>query len=210
MASDTDPRHQIPSPESLGPLFEEYRPRLGRMVAMRLDPRLLRRVEVCDVLQEAFLEVTRRLDEYRSSRSTPFFLWVRFLTGQKLLEIHRRHLETDRRDRNREVSPQFPAASSASMARALLDPGPTPSEVAVQAEEGQHLKEALDRLDEADREILVLRYFERLSNEEAAQVLGLTPSGAKQRLLQAMRRIKNVLGPLIRDWSNREEADGRS
>ena len=186
------------SPENLGALLEEFRPRLEHMVALRLDPRLRRRVEVSDVLQEAFVEVTQRLDEYRTSGSMPFFLWVRYLTGQRLLKIHHRHLETDRRDRNREISPRFPAASSFSMAQALLDPAPSPSEIAVHAEEQQRLQEALERLDEADREILVLRHFEQLSNEEAAHVLGLTPSGAKQRHLQAMRRIKAALGPLIR------------
>lgn len=204
MPSDIEP----PADESLqrlGALLEEFRPRLERMLELRLDQRLRRRVEVADVLQEAYLDVARRLEEYRATRSMPFFLWVRFLVGQKLLEVHRRHLDTDRRDRNREVSPQFPAASSASMALALLDPAPSPSEVVARAEEHGRLQEALDRLDENDREVLVLRYFEQLSNEEAAQVLGLTPSGAKQRHLQAMRRIKVALGPLIRGWQEAEE-----
>jgi RNA polymerase sigma-70 factor (ECF subfamily) len=172
------------------------------MLEFRMDPRLRRRVEVSDVIQEACVEVTKRLGEYRASPSMPFFLWVRFLTGQKLLEIHRRHLETGRRDRNREVSPRFPAASSASMALALLDPGPSPSEAAVQTEDQRRLQAALDRLDESDREILVLRYFEQLSNEEAAHVLGLTASGSRQRHLQAMRRLKSALGPLLRDWES--------
>jgi RNA polymerase sigma-70 factor (ECF subfamily) len=84
------------------------------------------------------------------------------------------------------------------MARSLLDPAPSPSELAGRAEEERRLQEALERLEEVDREVLVLRYFEQLSNEETAQVLGLTPSGAKQRHVQAMRRIRVALGPLIR------------
>lgn len=165
-----------------------------------MDPSLRRRVEVSDVLQEAFVEVMRRLDEYRSSGSLPFFLWVRFLAGQKLHDVHRRHLGAERRDRHKEISTPFPAASSLSLAEALLDPASSPSEIAARAEEQQRLQEALEKLDETDREILVLRYFELLSNDETAQVLGLSPSGAKKRHLRALSHLKAALGPLEGLW----------
>ncbi len=186
--------------ESVGAMLEQFRPRLERMLALRMDPSLRRRVEVGDVLQEAYVEVLRRLDEYRASGSTPFFLWVRFLAGQKLHDVHRRHLGAGRRDRHKEISTPFPAASSQSLAKALLDPASSPSEVAAHAEEQQHLQAALERLDETDREILVLRYFELLSNEETAQVLGLSVPGAKKRHVRALGYLKAALGPLERLW----------
>src|SRR4051812_19263857 len=73
-------------------LLVAYRARLRRMVALRLDPRLQGRVDPSDVIQEACLDASRRLPEYRDEPAVPFYLWLRFLVGQRVLEQHRRHL----------------------------------------------------------------------------------------------------------------------
>src|SRR5467141_3493529 len=76
----------------LGQLLQSHRKRLRRMVRLRMDPKLQGRVDASDVLQEAFLEAAQRLAEYLRDPRMPFFLWLRFLTGQKLLTLRRRHL----------------------------------------------------------------------------------------------------------------------
>src|SRR5205809_7924448 len=73
-------------------LFTLYRDRLGAMVRLRLNRRLQDRIDPSDVLQEAYLEVCRVLPDYLRSPTVPFFLWVRHITGQKLITVHRRHL----------------------------------------------------------------------------------------------------------------------
>src|SRR3954449_11195832 len=75
-----------------------HRDRLKRMVHLRLSRRLQGRVDDSNVLQEAYLEVGRRLDEYLREPALPFFLWLRHMTGLKLAEVHRRHLGTQARD----------------------------------------------------------------------------------------------------------------
>ena len=112
-------------PASLGSFLQEFRPRLRRMVATRIDPRLTGRVDPSDVLQEAFVDVTRRLEEYRHAPGVPFFVWVRFLTGQKLLEFHRRHLGAAKRDVRREVAAnrRVPEAATGTLVGLLLDGG---------------------------------------------------------------------------------------
>ncbi len=113
----------------LGAVLEGYRGRLRRMISLRLDPRLRRRLDSSDVIQEAFVDVTKRLEEYRSTPKMPFYLWVRLLTAQKLMEFHRRHLGAEMRDVRREVAARvYPEASSASMARAIVDQGSSPSQ----------------------------------------------------------------------------------
>ena len=71
---------------------------------LRLDPRLQGRVDASDVIQEGYLDAMRRLDEYIRDPSVPFYLWLRFLVGQRVHEQHRRHLGTPGRDAGREVS----------------------------------------------------------------------------------------------------------
>src|ERR1700749_2668231 len=76
-----------------GDLLQRLRGRLKRMVVLRLDPRLQGRVDPSDVIQEAYLDATKRLHDYAAdTEPMPFYLWLRFLVAQMILEHHRRHL----------------------------------------------------------------------------------------------------------------------
>jgi len=186
-------------PGRFGALLEEYRPRLRRMVALRLDPRLHGRIDPSDVIQETYLDAVARLAEYLLKPTMPFFLWLRFLAGQKLVTLHRHHLGRQMRAAGREVSlyrGRSPEASSAALAAQLLGREARPSEAAIRAEMKIRLQEALNSMDPLDREVLALRHFEQLSLAETAQVLGLTESGACRRHLRALRRLKEILSSL--------------
>jgi len=187
------------SPQEWGALLERHRVRLRRMVALRLDRRLQGRVDASDVIQEAFLEASVRLPDYLREPSMPFFLWLRFLTGQKLLELHRHHLGAQMRDAGREVSlhrGSLPEASSAALAAQLLGHDTRPSEAAIRAERKIRLQEALNSMDPLDREVLALRHFEHLNNAEAAQVLGLRESAASKRYIRALKKLKEILSSM--------------
>ena len=180
-------------------LFQHYRGRLRRMVRLRLDRRLQGRVDPSDVLQEAYLDLARRVPEYVADPRLPFFLWLRLLTGQRLLMVHRQHLGTQMRDVGHEVSlfnGPLPQASSASLAAQLLGRLTTPSQAAVRAEMQLRLQEALNQMDPLDREVLALRHFEELSNGETAAVLGLQKAAASNRYVRALRRLKEVLSAM--------------
>jgi RNA polymerase sigma-70 factor (ECF subfamily) len=179
-----------------GALLERHRQRLRRMVTLRLDQRLQGRIDASDVIQEAFLEASQRLPEYVQQPAMPFFLWLRFLTGQKLLELHRHHLGAQMRDAGREVSlyrGALPTASSAALAAQLIGHDTRPSEAAIRAERKIRLQEALNSMDALDREVLALRHFEQLNNAETAQVLGLQSSAASKRYVRALKKLKDIL-----------------
>jgi RNA polymerase sigma-70 factor (ECF subfamily) len=187
-------------PDSWGRLLERHRARLRKLVALRLDPRLQGRVDPSDVIQEAYLDAARRLPEYaQEPERMPFYLWLRFLVGQRILELHRRHLGAQGRDAGREVSlyrGPMPEASSAAIAAQLIGRQTSPSQAAVRAERKLRLQEALNRMDPIDREVLVLRHFEQLTNGECARVLGLGESAATKRYLRALGRLKDILSAL--------------
>lgn len=186
-------------PTRLGAMLEEHRPRLRRMVALRMDPRLHGRIDPSDVIQDTYLEVSARLAEYLQKPTMPFFLWLRFLAGQKLVTLHRHHLGRQMRDAGRELSlyrGRLPEASSAALAAQLLGHETRPSEAAVRAELKIRLQEALNTLDPLDREILALRHFEQLSLAETAAVLDITESGACRRHLRALKRLREILSGL--------------
>ena len=180
----------------LGQLFEQYQGRLEQMVRLRLDQRLQGRLDPADVLQEVFLDFVRRLPDYTAAPKLPFYLWLRLLTGQKLVDLHRQHLGAQMRDAGLEISLQsgpFPRASSKSVAELVLSRLTSPSRAAIRAETQLHVQRALNEMDPMDREVLVLRHFEMLSNEETARVLEIKPSAASNRHLRALKRLKDIL-----------------
>ena len=180
-------------------LLERYRPRLRRMVALRLDPRLRGRVDASDVIQEGYLDAIRRLEEFIRDPSVPFYIWLRFLVGQRVQEQHRRHLGSAGRDVGREVSiycGAMPGASTGALAARLLGKLTSPSQAAVRAERKIRLQEALNRMDPLDREILVLRHYEQMTNGDAAAALGLTFKAASKRYTRAVERLEEILNGL--------------
>jgi RNA polymerase sigma-70 factor (ECF subfamily) len=180
----------------LGELFVRYRERLRQMIRLRLDRRLYGRIDASDVLQEAYVDVARRFPEYNADPAVPFYLWLRSLTGQRLITLHRQHLGAQIRDAGQEVSlyrGALPQASSISLAHHLLGRLTSPTQVAVKAEMQLRLQEALNAMDPLDREVLVLRHFEELTNNETAEVLGLAKSAASKRYIRALERLREVL-----------------
>ncbi len=180
---------------ALGELFGSYRDRLKRLVRLRLDRRLQRRVDPSDVLQEAYIDLARKLPAYASKPSMPFFLWVRLVVVERLIRLHRTHLEAAARDAGREVPIDGggPRADSASIAAQLMGRITTASRAAERAERRRQLESTLNDMDPTDREVIVLRHFEELSNDEAAGVLGLSKAAASKRYVRAMLKLKAVL-----------------
>jgi RNA polymerase sigma-70 factor, ECF subfamily len=185
---------------ALGEFFGRHHGRLLKMARLRLDRRLRGRFDPEDVLQEAFLDATRRLGDYAADPKMPPFLWLRFLTIQRLQTLHRLHLGVQSRDASREVSlhnGSLPAADSRSLAAQLLGRLTTPSRAAIRAEIQIKIQHALDAMDPIDREILALRHFEELNNGETAAVLGIHKAAASNRYVRALRRLKELRSPSL-------------
>lgn len=182
--------------QALMEVFVQYRERLKRMVRLRIDRRVQQRVDVSDVLQEAYLDVAKRAPEYLEKPDMDLFLWLRWLTGERLLAIHRRHLGAQKRDVAKDIAIHrgaIPHAASASLAAQLLGHLTNPGEAAIRAELQIKLQEVLNDMDEIDREVLVLRHFEELTNNEVSEVLGIHKAAASNRYKRALIRLKDIL-----------------
>jgi RNA polymerase sigma-70 factor (ECF subfamily) len=181
---------------ALNEIFAQHRARLRTMVELRLDRRLQARVDASDVVQEAYVDAVRRLDEYLKDDKYPLFLWLRLLVGERLLKLHRQHLGTQLRDAGLEVSiyrGALPAASSAALAAQLIGKHTSPTQAAVRAERMIRVQEALNALEPIDREVLSLRHFEEMTLVETALSLGIEEAAAAKRYIRALKRLKAVL-----------------
>ncbi len=187
----------------LAELFERYRERLRRMVEIRMDPRIRARLDASDVLQEAFLDVTRDLPSYLADAKLSPLLWLRLHVGRRLTTLHRQHLGVHMRDAGREISlyrDALPEASSAALASMLLGRHTSPTQAAQRAERLLRVQEALNSLEPIDREVLALRHFEQLSRSETAEVLGIGQETAAKRYFRALKRLKDVLATTPGGW----------
>ncbi len=182
-------------PSVLADLFQLYRDRLKRLILLRMHPRLATRLDASDVLQETYIELSRRLPEYAKERKLPFFLWLRLLAGERLLHLQRMHLGAEMRTVYRELNlaSAMPDASVWNLASQLAGEFTSADRNLIQAELRQKLVDALEQMEPNDREIVALRHFEELSTQEIAEVLQLTRSGVLKRYMRAIRRLRDVV-----------------
>lgn len=176
-------------------LLEQHRAALRRVIAMRLDRGIARRIDASDVVQDVLFEASKRLADYLQDPRMPFHLWLRHLAMDRMIDVHRRH-HAQRRDVGRERPLQAAATSGKSsldLAAQLQDQELTPAAAALRKELAGRFLEVLERLDDQDREIILLRHVEHLGNSEAAEALGLAPAAAGMRYLRAIRRVKSLL-----------------
>ncbi len=172
-------------------LLERLRERLLRMVQFRLDPRLVGRIDAEDVLQESYIEAGKRLQAYRDD-DKPFLVWIRMMTQQTMIDLHRKHLGAKMRSAGREIT----APRSGTLSGFFVGHYTSPSNAVMREELRQKVEEALESMDEIDREVLLLRHFEELSNKDAAAVLGIQENAASNRYVRALVRLKGILGNL--------------
>jgi RNA polymerase sigma-70 factor (ECF subfamily) len=187
-----------------GELLVQHQDQLERLIRVRMDPRLRVRVDATDVVQETFLEATRRRVEFENQTEMPLLVWLRLIALQNLTRLYRMHLLVKSRSAHREVMFAGSAAPSAILATQLLGQLTTPSQALVRDELEQKLVAALESLEAVDRECIILRNFERLTNAETASILGLNESTASSRYLRALQKLKLILdsieGLSSSDW----------
>ena len=177
-------------------LLQRHRGRLGRMVALRMDPRLAARVDPSDIVQDSLIKADQRLDDYLRDRPLPFYPWLRQLAWDRLADAHRQHVRAARRSVTREHADPFrlPDNSAMELAGRLVSSATGPSGTARREELRVRVRQALEHLSERDREVLVLRHLEQLSVKEIAAVLGVSEGAVKTRTLRALQRLRAALG----------------
>jgi RNA polymerase sigma-70 factor (ECF subfamily) len=188
---------------AINELLDRHREALRRMIDMRMDRVVQRRVDASDIVQDVLVEANRRLAEYLQNPAMPFHLWLRHMAHDRLIDAHRRHRQAARRSIDREQSLRASPAggnaaryldrSSLDLAAQLADRELTPAAAATWNELRRRFQAALDTLDEQDQEVVLMRHFEHLSNSEVAQALNLSEAAAGMRYLRAMRRLRAKL-----------------
>ncbi len=180
--------------EAMGQLLGLHRARLRRMVAIRMDPRLLARIDPSDVVQETLAEASQQLPDYLDRRELPFYAWLRELAWTRLVDLYRFHVLAQRRSVNRETGWIGLSDDSAmGLAEQLAASISTPSERFAKADLRDRIHSGLSRLSTQDREIVVMRHLEQLTVDEIGAILNISPSAVKMRRMRAFERLRDIL-----------------
>ncbi len=171
---------------ALDRLLDRHRERLRRMVAFRLDASLATHVDASDIVQEALADAARKLPDYSRKRPLPFYPWLHRLATERLLQARRRY-----RREGKNVA--WVDSSANFLVDRFVARDATPAHALIRAEQRTRVRDALEHLDPADREMLVLRYLEDLTFPEIAAILGIAEGAAKMRHLRALRRIRALV-----------------
>ena len=177
-------------------LLERHRAAIRRMIDQRLDRVVRKRVDASDIVQDVLVEANRRLGDYLNNPTMPFQLWLRHMARDRVIDAHRRHRVAGTRSLDKEESLDSPVDadhSQTNLAQKIADTELTPAAVATWHELEHRFANAVEKLDEIDRQIVLLRHFEHLSTGDVAEVLGLTKPAAGMRYMRAMRRLRVLL-----------------
>lgn len=177
-------------------LMDRHRNSLRQLIRMRLDARIQKRVDVSDVVQDVLVEANRRLETYINNPIMPFHLWLRQIAKDRIIDAHRRHRVSAKRSVDREqgmVIPRGHDHSSIQLASLLGDGQLTPAAAALQKEMAKKVEAAIAQLDDKDCEIITMRHYEHLTNQEIGSILGLTEPAASMRYLRAIKRLKALM-----------------
>src|SRR5204863_1576986 len=182
--------------EAVNRLMDRHRDSLRRMVQLRLDQRIQKRIDVSDIVQDVLVEANRRLQDYLATPVMPYHLWLRQIAQDRIIDAHRRHRASAKRSVDKERPLAVPAAddhSTIQLAAQLAGHEITPATAAAQAEMAKVVEAAIAKLPDQDCEIIIMRHYEQLSNQEIAQALDLTEPAASMRYLRALRRLKELI-----------------
>ena len=169
--------------------FESHRDELLRLATALLDPRLRRRIDEIDVVQEVFLRYATEIDDYLANPRLPPRIWLRRMMRQTIWQIHRSHLNTKCRDIRRENNCWV---NSDVLVGDLVDSLSSVGSRLNRMDMNQKVREIVAMMPATEREIVWLVHMESMSIREVALELGLAYEKVKKRYSRSLTRLRRL------------------
>lgn len=180
---------------ALGEILEVYRNYLTLLSRLQIGRRLQGKLDAADVVQEVFLRAHGGFTQFRGGTEAEFIGWLRQILASRLAELVRHYYGALRRDVRLECELELELdASSRELDRGLVARGSSPSQQAARREQGVLLANALERLPEHYREVIILHQLQDLSFAEVAGRMGRSLDSVKNLWIRALTRLRQLLG----------------
>jgi len=197
--ADTNPEQTLElarqgSAEALGRLLETYRNYLAILARVQIDRRLQSKVDASDIVQDAFLQATRAFPDFHGTTEGEIVGWLREILSHRLVDVIRQFHGTHRRDVRLERQLAEDLDRSSCIAHALLDSKSSPSHQVARREQTVLVADALARLPDDYREVIVLHEFEGLSLAEVARRMTRSESSVERLWVRSLVALRRLLG----------------
>jgi RNA polymerase sigma-70 factor (ECF subfamily) len=174
--------------------FDRLRSRLLAMVERRVSRKLAMRIDPEGVVQDAYIRARSRWQAL-SPKPADLDVWV---YGQVIDRLTERIRSVLGPEQNVDRDIPWLDGSAAPLAERLADSQTGPTSALSRAERCEVVREALEKLDPVDREILALRYFDDLNFVQIGAIVGLSQGAATKRGLRAMIKLRDLIPPAFR------------
>ncbi|HEX7380146.1 MAG TPA: sigma-70 family RNA polymerase sigma factor [Pirellulales bacterium] len=180
---------------ALGRLLNLYGGYLSLLARLQIGRRLQGKVDAADLVQDTFLEAHRHFGQFRGTTEAELVCWLRQILAGLLANLVRRFCGTKRRDvrLERELAQELDHSSRA-LDQSLIAPQSTPSQQAARREQAVLLADALQRLPDDYREVIILRHLEGLSFAEISRRMGRSVDSVKNLWARALAQLRRVVG----------------
>jgi RNA polymerase sigma-70 factor (ECF subfamily) len=177
------------SADSLGQALEACRGYLLLIAQQEMDPDLRAKGGASDLVQETFLKAHRHFGRFHGDTEAELLAWLRRMLLNNLIDFRRLYWETSKRQANKEI-PLAGGGSSCDQAQELAGSEPTPSRIAMEGEQAQAIAQALERLPEDYRQVLIWRQQEELTFEEIGRRMTRSADAARKLWARAVERLQ--------------------
>ncbi len=175
-------------------LFERCRTYVGVVARAQVESWMKAKVDASDLVQQTMLEAHRGFANFRGTSEGEWLAWLRQILAHNAADFVRRYRGTEKRQVRREGPLYVRSADrSGEYLRDSSDPGETPSDLVSRREKEIELAEAVARLSDDDREVILLRNLQRLPFREVAQRMGRSRPAVQMLWMRALRKLQRML-----------------
>jgi len=189
--------------EAFDNLFHHYIDKAKLIVRFKLGPHLRQKVESMDILQEAYLEAYRQFEKFEPGENSSFHRWLSTIIHNKINEHYERYFKVQKRDVRREVSlaerVRGDGQASTDLGSMLPADQTTPSVVVNRKDQLAILEQALDRLPEDYRRVLILWRFEERPIQEIAKEFDRSEAACRMLIVRATKALADEMKRLTSD-----------
>jgi RNA polymerase sigma-70 factor (ECF subfamily) len=186
------PAARAGSAEALGKALEACRAYLLRIAQGELGSDLQAKGGASDLVQQTVLDAVRDFAHFQGNTEAELLQWLRRLLRNNLADFTRQYRDTAKRQIGQEIRLEGDD-SSAERGGGLAAAWPSPSGEAMEYEQAEAIRRAVERLPDNYRRVIVLRYQDERSFDEIGELLGLTANAARKLLLRAVERVQREL-----------------
>lgn len=187
---------RLHSDQELGPLLDLYRSYLSLLARIEVGPRLQRKIDPSDLVQETLLDAHRQFSRFEGTTEAQFLAWLRCILAGRAANTVRHYLGTQSRNVQQELEVQLNESFdrvSGHLSQIAIATSESPSQQAQRREQAVLIADALHQLPDDYRDVIVLRHWDELTFPEIAQRLNRSVDSVEKLWLRALGKLKQTV-----------------